>query len=146
MAENTVDAMYQTSQSAAATMPVNGMDAAIAQMQMYSYIAGALALVLTVLFVVSGWKLNTKAGKPGWATLVPIYNVLVFLDIVGRPAWWLVLLLIPGVNLIVSIVLMFDLAKAYGKGAGYGFGLLLFSWIFYPALAFGSAKYQGENA
>ena len=99
---------------------------------------------LIVFFVVVGWKINTKAGKPGWAVIVPIYNVIVHLEIVGRPLWWIVLFFIPLVNIVVSIILVFDLARKFGKGVGFGFGLLFLGFIFLPVLAFGSARYRPE--
>ena len=102
-------------------------------------------LVLIVLMVASLWTINTKAGKPGWAAIVPIYNVIVLLEIVGRPLWWVVLMLIPCVGIIVAIVLAMDLAKSFGKGAGFGIGLVFLGFIFYPILAFGDAKYQGPS-
>jgi len=89
------------------------------------------------------WKVFEKAGKPGWAIIVPFYNVYVMLQIAGRPGWWLILAFIPLVNLIL-LVLPFDMAKKFGKGLGYGFGLLFLPFIFYPVLGFGSARYRGE--
>jgi uncharacterized membrane protein YoaK (UPF0700 family) len=87
------------------------------------------------------WKVFAKAGEPGWAAIIPIYNVIVFLKIAGRPWWWVFLLLIPLVNIIVGIIASLDVAKAFGKGAGFGVGLALLGVIFYPILAFGDAKY-----
>jgi hypothetical protein len=103
-------------------------------------------LAIIVLGIVSGWKVFTKANKPGWAVLIPIYNVYVLTQIVGRPWWFILLLLIPLVNIIVGIVLSIDLAKSFGKGAGFGLGLALLGFIFYPILAFGSATYKGPSA
>jgi hypothetical protein len=106
---------------------------------------GLIPLAIFVLMIVSGWVIFTKADKPGWACIIPIYNVLVLLDIVGRPWWWLLLLCIPLVNLVIGIILCIDLAKAFGKGAGFGIGLLILGFIFYPILAFGDAAYQGPS-
>lgn len=107
---------------------------------------GAAAMLLPVLllvfFVIVGWKIFTKAGKPGWAVIIPIYNVIVMLEIVNRPIWWIVLFFIPVVNVIVGIVLALDLAGAFGKGTGFAVGMILLSFIFYPILAFGDAEYQ----
>ena len=102
---------------------------------------GFLALIL-----VSFWVIFTKAGKPGWASLIPIYNYMVMLEIVGRPLWWIVLVLIPLVNIVITIIVALDTAKSFGKGAGFGIGLWLLSFIFYPLLAFGDAKYAGPSA
>ncbi len=102
--------------------------------------------VILVLMIASMWKIFSKAGKPGWAAIVPIYNIIVMLQIVGRPVWWIILLIIPIVSFVISIILCFDLAKAFGKGGGFGVGLLLLGIIFMPILAFGSATYQGPVA
>jgi len=101
-----------------------------------------LYMAVIVFYIFCMWKVYVKAGKPGWAAIVPIYNVLVQLEIVGRPWWYLLLLLVPVVNIVIGIMILFDLAKVFGKGTGFGFGLLFLSFIFIPILAFGDAKYQ----
>ena len=103
-------------------------------------------LVVVVLVFVSLWKLFEKAGKPGWAGIVPIYNVIVLLEIVGRPLWWFVLMLVPCVNFVIGIIVCIDLAKSFGKDALYGIGLALLGIIFFPILAFGDARYVGPAA
>lgn len=116
---------------------------------MAALFGGAMMIVwlaVAVLCIAGLWKIFTKAGQPGWAAIVPIYNAIVTLKIAGRPLWWLVLLLIPFINLIVWIIVSIDLAKAFGKGAGYGIGLAILPFIFYPALGFGSATYHGPAA
>jgi hypothetical protein len=100
-------------------------------------------LVVVLLVIICLWKVYAKAGKPGWAAIVPIYNVIVLLEIVGRPLWWIVLFFIPFANIVAAILLYIGLAKAFGKGGGYGIGLLLLPVIFLPMLAFGSAQYVG---
>ena len=101
-------------------------------------------VVLTVLMIAAMWKIFVKAGQPGWAAIIPIYNWIVWCKIVGRPAWWVLLLLIcfP----IFFIILSIDLAKSFGKGGGFSVGLILLSIIFFPILGFGSATYQGPAA
>lgn len=99
-----------------------------------------------ILMIASMWKIFTKAGQPGWAVLIPIYNLYVLCKIGGRPGWWLLLMFIPFVNLIIFIILYVDIAKAFGKGAGFAVGMLLLPFIFFPILAFGSAQYQGPAA
>jgi Family of unknown function (DUF5684) len=106
-------------------------------------IIGLLQLGVFIVSFAGIWKVFEKAGKPGWAIIVPFYNVYVMLQIAGRPGWWLILAFIPFVNLIL-IVLPFDMAKKFGKGLGYGFGLLFLPFIFYPVLGFGNARYRGE--
>lgn len=103
-------------------------------------------LVVIAIIVAGMWKTFTKAGQPGWAAIVPIYNIVVLLEIAGRPVWWIVLFLIPCVNLIVSIIVMIDVAAKFGKSAGFGVGLALLGFIFFPILGFGDAQYQGTAA
>ena len=97
-----------------------------------------LLMLVVVVFVIAGiWKTFTKAGYPGWACLVPIYNVIVLMQIAGRPVWWFLLMFVPLVNIIVTFVVVMDIAKAFGKGAGFGLGLFFLGFIFYPILGFG---------
>ena len=112
-------------------------------------IAGAMGLVwlaVLVLMIAALWKIFVKAGEPGWAAIIPIYNLVVLLKIVGRPVWWIVLFLIPFVNLIMAFIVAFDLAKVFGKGAGFAIGMIFLAPIFYPVLAWSDAKYQGAPA
>ena len=92
------------------------------------------------------WGMFTKAGEPGWASMVPLYNLFVLLKIVGRPAWWFVLCFIPLVNIIISILVSIDAAKSYGKEAGFGIGIWILPFIFLPILSWGSAQYTGPAA
>ena len=105
-----------------------------------------LYMAVIVLIIASMWKLFAKAGKPGWASIIPIYNSIVMLEIVGRPIWWIVLLIIPCTAPFVAIIVMIDLAKSFGKDTLFGVGLVLLGFIFLPMLAFGSAEYQGPSA
>ena len=89
------------------------------------------------------WIIFSKAGKPGWAIIIPIYNIIVLLQIVGKPWWWFLLMCIPVVNMILAIWVTNLLSKSFGKGVGFTLGLLFLSIIFYPVLAFGGAKYEG---
>ena len=97
-----------------------------------------------LFMIVAMWKVFAKAGQPGWAILIPIFNIYIMCKIAGRPGWWVILFFIPFVNFIITIILCIDIAKAFGKGAGFGIGLLLLPFIFYPVLGFGSATYQGS--
>ena len=103
-------------------------------------------LLVALLLIVAMWKVFTKAGQPGWASIIPIYNLYIWCKIVGRLWWWILLMLIPFVNFIVCIILCIDLAKSFGKGVGFGIGLALLGIIFFPILGFGSAQYQGPSA
>jgi hypothetical protein len=102
-----------------------------------------ISLLIALLIIVAMWKVFTKAGQPGWASIIPIYNLYIWCKIVGRPWWWILLMLIPFVNFIVAIILCIDTAKSFGKGAGFGIGLALLGIIFWPILGFGGAQYQG---
>ncbi len=111
-----------------------------------SPVPGIIGLLIGLLLIVAMWKLFTKAGQPGWASIIPIYNLYIWCKIVGRPWWWILLMLIPFVNFIILIILCIDTAKSFGKGAGFGIGLALLGVIFWPILGFGGAQYQGAAA
>jgi hypothetical protein len=101
------------------------------------------SLVVMVLMIFSYWKIYTKAQKPGWACLIPIYNIIVLLKIVGKPWWWLLLMLIPFVNIVFAIWMVNLLSKSFGHGTGFTLGLIFLSIIFIPILGLGSSKYIG---
>ncbi len=103
-------------------------------------------LAIFVLLVAAMWRIFTKAGEAGWKSLIPIWNLIVLLRIAGRPAWWLLLFLVPLVNIVVAIIMYVDLAKAFGKGIGFALGMIFLSVIFLPILAFGDAQYRGRVA
>ena len=112
-------------------------------------VGGAMGLVFLVVWcglalvvLASMWITFTKAGEPGWACLVPIYNAVVLCRMAGKPWWWILLMLIPLVNFVVAIILFIALAKNFGKGTGFGLGLVFLGFIFFPMLAWGDAKYQ----
>jgi hypothetical protein len=117
-------------------------------------IACVIALALGVIVVIAVWKMFTKAGKPGWAALIPFYNSWVMAEVAGKPGWWGLLPLlafIPFVGwivaIVISIIIALGLAKNFGKSEVFGiFGLWLFSIIGYMILGFGSATYQGAGA
>lgn len=97
-------------------------------------------LVVLVFYIAVMWKVFTKAGRPGWAAIIPIYNAYILCKIAGRSSWWVLLLVIPIVNIVIGVILSLDIAKAFGKGGAFGFfGLFLFALIGYPILAFGDA-------
>jgi hypothetical protein len=112
----------------------------------FSPVGLIIGLAFAVFFIACFWRIFTKAGEPGWASIIPIYNYYVILKIAGRPWWWLLLYFIPIVNFIIFIIVSIDLAKAFGKGGGFAAGLIFLPFIFIPILAFGSATYQGAPA
>jgi len=104
-----------------------------------------LFYVIILLFV-SIWHVFKKAGKPGWASIIPIYNILIWLDIAEKPRVWLLLLLIPIVNFIPVILINISVAKKFGKSPAFGgIGLTFLSFIFYPILASPRLKYIGSD-
>jgi len=105
-------------------------------------IVGLIQLGLVILAIAGLWKTFDKAGEPGWGAIIPFYNAYLLCKIAGRPGWWLLLLLIPFVNLIILIIVSIDIAKNFGQGVGFGIGLALLGFIFYPILGFGDAVYQ----
>ncbi len=108
-------------------------------------IGGIVWLAIVVLSLAGLWKVFVKAGKPGWAAIIPFYNLFVMLQVAGKPGWWIILMFIPFVNLIVLIIAMIALAKSFGKGTGFGIGLALLGFIFIPMLGFGDSKYLGPQ-
>ena len=110
-------------------------------------------LLLVVLMVISHWKIFEKANQPGWAALIPFYNIYVLSQVIGRPQWWVILYLsaiIPILGIIALIVISImdhiRLAKVFGKDTGFAVGLVLLPIVFLPMLAFGDSTYQGKPA
>lgn len=99
-----------------------------------------LALIVAV-FYIGFWKVFEKAGQPGWASIIPVYNTILLLRIADKPWWWIFLLMIPFLNIYFLIIISIDVAKNFGKGTGFGLGLAFLGFIFYPILGFGSAQY-----
>jgi hypothetical protein len=110
---------------------------------------GFLMVLLAILVVafIGWWKMFEKAGEPGWAAIVPIYNIFILLKIAGRPAWWLILFFIPVANLVAGIIVAIDIAQAFGQSAMFGFFLnFLLGGIGYLILGFGNYQYRGRPA
>jgi len=100
-------------------------------------------LAIIVLMIASQWKVFEKAGQPGWACLIPIYNLYVMLKIAGKPGWWLAMYLIPFVNIVFAIWTVNMISKSFGKDEGFTVGLTLLGVVFWPILAFSDARYIG---
>ena len=99
--------------------------------------------VIFLLVIIAWWKIFEKAGRPGWEAIIPFYNFYILLKIVGKPGWWLILVLIPLVNLIIIIWTYNMLSKSFGKDEAFTVGLILLGFVFFPILGLGSAKYLG---
>lgn len=104
----------------------------------------SIGLFIAIIYIVAQWKIFTKAGKAGWLSIIPILNIYILLKIVGKPGWWLILIMfVPFVNIILIIWMTNLLSKSFGKNELFTIGLLFFGIIFYPILGFGDAKYLG---
>ena len=108
-----------------------------------SVIFGIIALAVCVFLLVCEWKLFKKAGKPGWACIIPFYNLYVLFDIIYGKGVKFLLLLVPILNVIISVAVSIRTAQVYGKGTGLGVLNLFFPFVVLPILAFGDAEYQG---
>ena len=104
-----------------------------------------LSLLTGLIIIIAQWKIYTKAGQPGWACLIPIYNIYILLKIIGKPWWWLILMFVPVANLIIAIWSTNLLSKRFGKDESFTIGLFLLPIIFYPILGFGKAEYIPFN-
>lgn len=104
-----------------------------------------VALLVAVFAIVCMWKIFSKAGRPGWAAIIPIYNTYVLFDIAWGNGLLFLLMFIPVVNFVVMIILYVKLAQAFGYGVGFAVGLLFLSIIFLPILAFGNNSYIGPQ-
>ena len=109
----------------------------------YSPMTTIISLALGVLLIVAMWVIFKKAGKPGWAAIVPFYNIYVMYEITWGSGWRFLMLLIPLYNIILAIQTQVKLAKAFGKSGGFAVGLIFLTYVFYPVLAFGGSVYQG---
>jgi len=107
-----------------------------------SVVVSVLEFLVGILVIICTWRIYKKAGRPGWASIVPIYNVYVLIKICGRSGWWFFLFIIPVVNIVIIITLCIDLAKRFEKSVLFGLGLLFFPIICYPILAFGANEYS----
>ena len=107
-------------------------------------------LAIMVFMIVSWWIVFKKAGQPGWAILIPIFNFLVILRVAEKPWWWVFAILLaiipiagPILFLVVWILICNAISKNFGQGAGFTVGLVLLSVVFVPILAFGDYKWKG---
>ncbi|PSQ49706.1 signal peptidase I [Halobacteriales archaeon SW_7_65_23] len=105
---------------------------------------GLVVLVLVVLAIAGMWKTFTKANQPGWAAIIPIYNLYIMLQIGDNKWWWLLIILfIPLVNIYGLYKMLSGVSRAFGQGIGFALGLWFLGFIFFPLLGFGDYTYQG---
>ena len=111
-----------------------------------------VTILIVLVFIIASWRLFSKAGKPGWAIIIPFYNLYIYTQIIQRPGWWILLyfsIAIPAVGALalvfLSIVDQLRLAKVFGRSAGFGVGLILLGWIFFPILAFSGSQYDAHR-
>ena len=104
-----------------------------------------ILLAVSIISIIGMWKMFDKAGKPGWAAIVPFYNMYCLFEIGWGNGWMFLLMFVPCVGTVFQIILFFKLASAFGRGVGFGFGLLFLSPIFYMILGFGEADYIGPQ-
>lgn len=102
-----------------------------------------VVLAVAVISLVGMWKIFVKAGKPGWAAIVPIYNTYCLFEISFGTGWLFLLCLVPCVNVVITIIMWIKLAQAFAKGAAYGIGILFLPVVFLPMLGFSDAQYIG---
>ena len=112
----------------------------LAEMPALSPVMIVCLIALAIFYIVVGWKVFEKAGQPGWTAIIPLVNYFFFAMAAGKPAWWGILLFVPIVNIIVWFILCIDLSKRFGHGTGFGIGLALLGFIFFPILAFGDEE------
>jgi Family of unknown function (DUF5684) len=110
-----------------------------------SLVFDIVALVLVVVEIAGMWMVFEKAGEPGWGSIIPFYNLYLLCRIAGRPGWWWLLAFIPFVGGLIWFILMLivslDIARLFGKSSGFGVGLWLLGFVFYPILGFSDAHY-----
>jgi hypothetical protein len=108
---------------------------------------GVIIYIAVIVFEIAAlWQVFVKASEAGWKAIIPIWNTLIVLKISGRPWWWIFLFLIPIVNIVVYIILYYNLAKSFAKSTGFAVGLIILPFIFIPIMGFGSSQYSGPYA
>ena len=117
----------------------------------YSYsdqspVTSVIGLIVAVIAIIALWRVFSKAGRPGWAAIIPIYNIYTLVKVSGNSGCFTLLYFIPIVNIIIAVIVALGVAKNFGKSAAFGIvGLWLFSLIGYLIIGFGSAQYVGEK-
>lgn len=118
------------------------LDASVPIILSVILLAAAAMLAIVILMVVAMWKVYQKAGRKGWESIIPFYNYVVMLELTNEPLWWIALLFVPFANIVVAIIVLDRMSRAFGHGAGFTVGLLFLPFVFWPILAFGSSSYS----
>lgn len=105
--------------------------------------SGLVGFAVFIIVLIGTWKVYQKAGQPGWAAIIPIYNLYILFKISWGKGLYILLLLIPLVNVVILYLTVYKLALSFGKGIGYSLGLILLPMVFFPMLGFGDATYLG---
>jgi hypothetical protein len=113
---------------------------------------GMILLAGYVVVLIGMWKVFTKAGQPGWAVLIPFYNIIVLLRVAGLPWYWVFAVFLPIIPIlgvlaymVLAVMCLHRISTRFGQGVGFTIGLTLLSPIFFLILGFGSSKYVGEQ-
>lgn len=104
---------------------------------------------IALIFISAGWRLFSKAGQPGWAILIPFYNLYLYTQIIRRPKWWILLYFLGAIPILgvlgvlfLSVIDSIRLAKVFGRSTEFGVGLILLNIVFIAILAFGKSDYD----
>ena len=105
--------------------------------------------IVGIITIIANWKIFTKAGEKGWKSLIPVYNTVVLFKIAGISPLLIFVYFASAIPIVgwiavfvLTIYLMHNLAKAFGKDSGFTVGLVLLNTIFIMILAFGKSEYQ----
>lgn len=113
---------------------------------MHERLKAGLLLAVLLLMIPAVWRTFEKAGKPGWAGFVPLYNIYVLCRMGGLPGWWVALMVLPGINLLVLLAICHRVARAFGHGPGMALLMVFLPLVGFPVLGFGPAQYQQPDS
>jgi hypothetical protein len=130
---------YYTNTTEISEEALGGIFAALAGVFLFIILIGLIFWIINVIFQ---WKVFEKAGKPGWAALIPIYNIVVMFDIAGLPLWNVLLLLVPILNIYIMVKANINLSKNFGKPGAFALGLIFLPIVFWGILAFDNSTYN----
>ena len=120
---------------------------ALALLAGFGIVMWIIGLAIAVVTIIGMWKVFTKAGKEGWKSLIPVYNIYTLCEIIGVSPWWILIVFVGGLVCIIPVLgwLAYMAANAFGKDTGFAVGLYFLGPIFYCILGFGKAKYEGAK-